>query len=328
MKREMQAARPGKTLAAPSLAAPGGAKPTEKPPAATAAAPTPAPAPAPAPAAVAGAAAAARPAAAELPAALLHLPTPRVKVANLPQIVRKVALVIGVNRYTDAEIPQLSNAVGDAQAIGRIFESQLGYESIVLENPSKQTVVAALNQLALALDPQDSVVVYYAGHGQLIDSTGLGYWLLSDSDAKRPQTWLSNTDIGRLTKLFDASQVALISDSCYSGSLVGQRIRATPGTIDPQQVLSRRSVVVMSSGGNEPVADEGKDGHSPFAWNLMNNLRQLSKWQPGGNVFERVRFAVARALPQRPQYGAFGAAGDQGGGDYLFEQRQLESPPQ
>ncbi|MGE5114922.1 MAG: YDG domain-containing protein [Betaproteobacteria bacterium] len=328
MKREMQAARPGKTLAAPSLTAPGGAKPTEKPPAATAAAPTPAPAPAPAPAAVASTAAAARPAAAELPAALLHLPTPRVKVANLPQIVRKVALVIGVNRYTDAEIPQLSNAVGDAQAIGRIFESQLGYESIVLENPSKQTVVAALNQLALALDPQDSVVVYYAGHGQLIDSTGLGYWLLSDSDAKRPQTWLSNTDIGRLTKLFDASQVALISDSCYSGSLVGQRIRATPGTIDPQQVLSRRSVVVMSSGGNEPVADEGKDGHSPFAWNLMNNLRQLSKWQPGGNVFERVRFAVARALPQRPQYGAFGAAGDQGGGDYLFEQRQLESPPQ
>ena len=56
----------------------------------------------------------------------------------------------------------------------------------------------------------------------------------------------------------------------------------------------------------------------------MNNLRQLSAWQPGGNVFERVRFAVAKELPQRPQYGAFGAAGHQAGGDYLFEHRKLE----
>jgi len=39
-------------------------------------------------------------------------------------------------------------------------------------------------------------------------------------------------------------------------------------------------------------------------------------------VFERVRFAVARELPQRPRYGA--GAGHQSGADYLFEQRQLE----
>jgi hypothetical protein len=122
-----------------------------------------------------------------------------------------------------------------------------------------------------------------------------------------------------------ASQVALISDSCYSGSLVSdERIRASTGTVDPAQVLARRSVVVMSSGGNEPVFDAGKNGHSPFAWSLMNALGDLSQWQPGGNVFERVRFAVARELPQRPKYGAYVAAGHASGGDYLFERRELE----
>ena len=126
----------------------------------------------------------------------------------------------------------------------------------------------------------------------------------------------------------EASQVALISDSCYPGSLVtDQRIRAASGAVDPAQVLSRKSVVVMSSGGNEPVADAGKQGHSPFAFSLINNFRQLSAWQPGGNVFERVRFAVAKELPQRPQYGAFAAGGYQAG-DYLFEQRQLEAGTQ
>ena len=250
----------------------------------------------------------------------------RVKTATLPQIQRKVAVVIGNDRYADKTIPQLENAVKDARAIARLLESRLGYETVVLENASKQAVVAALNSLAVELGPNDSAVIYYAGHGELIESTGLGYWQLADSDAKRPESWLSNADIGRLVAQIGASQVALISDSCYSGSLVSdQRIRATSGAADPVQLLSRKSVVVMSSGGNEPVADAGKQGHSPFAWNLMNNLGQLANWQAGGNVFERVRFAVARELPQRPKYGAYSAAGHQGGGDYLFEQRQLEA---
>ena len=118
----------------------------------------------------------------------------------------------------------------------------------------------------------------------------------------------------------------MISDSCYSGSLVSEeKLRASGLPLDPVAVLTRKSVVIMSSGGNEPVFDNGKDGHSPFAWNLMNTLHQVSSWKPGGQVFERVRFAVARELPQRPQYGVSAAAGHQAGGDYLFEQRELEN---
>lgn len=276
--------------------------------------------------AVAAASAAPPPTPALLPA--LMTSKRRVQIASLPQIERKVALVIGVNRYDDASIPQLGNAVGDAEAMGRLFESKLGYETVVIENASKQAVVAALNRLALELGPRDSALVYYAGHGELIESTGQGYWQLSDSDAKKPESWLSNADIARLVQQIGASQVALISDSCYSGALVGgERIRAMPGKVDPGQLLTQKAVVVMSSGGNEPVFDAGKGGHSPFAWNLMNTLGQVSNWQPGGNVFERVRFAVARELPQRPQYGA--ASGHQAGADYLFEQRKLEqvAPP-
>jgi hypothetical protein len=322
LKRELQAAptAPAVVAAAQAPAAPA---PTVPAPAAP---PAPGAAAAAAPAPTVIAVTPARAVAAAAPAApLLSGTARRVRSASLPQIERKVALVIGVDRYADQSIPQLANAVGDARAISKVLESQMGYETIVLENASKQSVVAALNRLALELGPKDSVILYYAGHGELVESTKLGYWQLADSDAKRPQTWLSNADIGRMVAQFDASQVALISDSCYSGSLVtDQRIRAAVGTVDPAQLLARKSVVVMSSGGNEPVADAGKQGHSPFAWSLMNNLRQLSAWQPGGNVFERVRFAVAKELPQRPQYGAFAAAGHQSGGDYLFEHRQLE----
>ena len=250
----------------------------------------------------------------------------KVRAAALPQIERKIALVVGVDRYADASIPGLNNAVNDARAVARVFEARLGYEAVVVPNATKPALVAALNQLALTLGPRDSVMVYYAGHGELVETTKLGYWLLADAVAKDPTTWLSNTDINRLIGQMGASQVAVVSDSCYSGSLASEeRLRAGAGALDPKAVLDRKSVVVMSSGGNEPVFDDGKNGHSPFAWNLMNTLGQVNNWQPGGNVFERVRFAVARTLPQRPQYSASRAAGHQPGGEYLFEQRQLES---
>jgi hypothetical protein len=117
-----------------------------------------------------------------------------------------------------------------------------------------------------------------------------------------------------------------VSDSCFSGSLVSdERIRAGSATPDAAALLSRRAAVVMSSGGNEPVFDSGKNGHSTFAWSFMRALENVATWRPGSNVFEQVRFAVAREVPQRPQYGASRLGGHQSGGDYVFEQRQLDT---
>lgn len=252
----------------------------------------------------------------------------RVKAATLPQIERKVAVLIGIDDYTDARIPKLANAAGDARALGELLGSLLGYETVVLANAGKAQIIRTLNTLAATLGAKDSIVVYYAGHGQLVSGTGLGYWQVGDADASDAKSWLSNADIGKLISRLGASQVALVSDSCFSGSLVSdERIRPLASSADAGTLLSRRAAVVMSSGGNEPVFDAGKNGHSPFAWSLMNSLQGVgvNNWRPGGQIFERVRFAVARELPQRPQYGASTAAGHQAGGDYLFEQRQLEA---
>jgi hypothetical protein len=295
----------------------------------TAEAPQPqAPAPAPAaPAAQPTAPPAPAQAAAPAPATRLAplFPPRAVRSAALPKIARKLAVTIGTDRYADTRIPQLDNAVSDAKAVASLLERSLGYETLVIENGTKERIVATLNKLAVEAGPADSVVVYYAGHGALVESTGLGYWQPANADASHAETWLSNRDIGKLIAHIGATQVALISDSCYSGSLVAEeRVRATVAALDPNQVLTRKAVVVMSSGGNEPVFDSGKDGHSPFAFNLMRNLQQVSSWQPGGSVFERVRFAVARELPQRPQYGTSPSAGHQPGTDYLFEKRQLD----
>jgi hypothetical protein len=250
-------------------------------------------------------------------------PAPRKPVAAfLPQIERKVAIVIGINHYRDGRIPQLETAVPDADAIAAVLASTMGYETRVLRNPGKADIVAALQNVARELDPNDSVVVYYAGHGFLMDQArgpAQGYWIPSDGDTHKPANWLSNTDVSRLLANIPARQVMLVSDSCYSGTFTREQ-KVVAGA-DRTNILARRSVVMMSSGGEEPVSDEGFDGHSIFAWILMNSMKKIGRFEAGSVVFDATREKVTEAYPQVPQYGAAVSAGHAAGGDYLFEAR-------
>ena len=167
------------------------------------------------------------------------------------------------------------------------------------------------------------MVVYYAGHGTVIDGTNQGYWIPATADAERPETWISNRDISRLLGSLRAQQVVLISDSCFSGSLVGDKRVQAGSTTDARLMLQRRATVVMSSGGDEPVADGATGGHSPFSNSLMATLQGLDNWRVGGNVFDKVRDDVTKRLPQTPRYGPARDARHADGADYLFEQRQL-----
>ncbi len=327
---------------APQLAAPAAAPlapVVSAPPAPIAlapASPTPAaPLPAAPPAAVAAAPApAATPVEARMPPRVRvaaqptivapALPQARpVRSASIPQIQRKIAVLVGIDNYVDERIPALENARRDADAVARVLESRLGYETIIVRDAGREAMVGVLNKLALQTRPTDSVVVYYAGHGTVIDGTGQGYWIPATADAEKPETWLSNRDIGRLLGGIRASQVVLISDSCFSGSLVGDKRLQAPAGTDPQTILRRRSTLVMSSGGDEPVADGARNGHSPFANSLMGNLQGLDNWRSGGNVFERVLTEVTQRLPQTPRYGPARDSRSAEGGDYLFEQRTL-----
>lgn len=251
----------------------------------------------------------------------------KVRQAALPNIERKLALLIGINKYDDKRVPELGGAVPDARAVRDLLEGRLGYETTVVENAKRETIIRAFNKLALDADANDSVVIYYAGHGEVVPVNGvdIGYWLPADVNPDEPKTWMSNGDIARMVAAIGARQLMLISDSCYSGTLAGsERVQLDQRT-DAAELLKRKAAVVLSSGGNEPVADEGRDGHSVFAWHFMRALEGVDQWQVGTNVFERVRAAVVKDFPQTPQYGASRTAGHQGNTDYLFEHREFEA---
>jgi uncharacterized caspase-like protein len=246
----------------------------------------------------------------------------RAVVPSVPKIARKLALVMGINRYDDARIPQLVGALPDAVAVNAHLQDELGYDVVMLNNPTKAQVFASLNALAADMGESDSLLVYYAGHGEMVDATGMGYWIPSDGTADSPKGWVSNSDINKLLARSKSRQMAVIADSCYSGRFTAEsKMGDTPVTKSIDELLLKRAVTMMSSGGDEPVADTGKDGHSVFAWNLMQKMREVAGWSSGADVFAAVRTAVESELPQTPQYGASVVAGHQAGADFIFERR-------
>lgn len=239
----------------------------------------------------------------------------------LPLIQRKIAVLFGSNDYGDRRIPRLESAIPDVEAVSKVLNERLGYEVRLLRNSGKADIIRTLNQVALEARPADSVLIYYAGHGYSLEKHGAGYWIPADAPVDDPTRWLSNADISRLLAGYQPRQTALISDSCYSGAFAREALDGLGPQVNAQAVLSKRSVVVLSSGGDEPVTDEGKEGHSIFAWNFMQSVNSVQGWTPGNSIFRQVQTAVKKEFPQTPQYGAVTAAGHQRGGEYLFEVR-------
>jgi len=247
-------------------------------------------------------------------------PVPR--EAHLRQIERKVALLIGVSDY-EGTIPKLASPVKDVQEIGKIYKDKFGYEVRMLPNADKATIVRELNRLILETGSNDSVTVMYAGHGHVVEKTNRGYWIPAKASPDDPTQWISNNDVAKALENIPAKQIMLVSDSCYSGTLTrGGRIDKSQVDPSPQSVLNRRSVTVLSSGGEEPVPDQGKDGHSVFAWHFMQQLKSVKDVAHGVSLVEQLGDSVKADIPQEPQYGAGVASGHQPGGDYLFEVRR------
>ena len=249
----------------------------------------------------------------------------RVEERTAPHPARRIAVLFGLDQYQDKRIPQLTNAVSDASAVGAALARKMGFETRVLPNATKAEVIAQLNRLVEETAVGDSVVVYFAGHGEMVEKTGLGYWIPSDADASQPQGWISNTDVSRALSRARSKQIAVFADSCYSGVFASETsMSQTVESASLEDLQRRRAVTVMSSGGDEPVADGGKAGHSVFAWNLLQQFDELQGWAPGAKVFAAVRKGVERELPQSPMYGASLAAGHEPGADFLFEGRAAD----
>lgn len=244
------------------------------------------------------------------------------------------ALLIAVQSYHPHEA-DLRTAANDARAFAEVLETQYGFHPpkvLIDQQATRAGILEALDELADQLELEDNLVIFFAGHGTKMWSGGNdaeGYWIpwQPADGVHKWWNWISSETIHRAIGRIPARHILLISDSCYAGRLTRGEVRMqsalTPDWI--RTLHGRSSNQILTSGADEPVADDGRDGHSIFAWHLLDALRQSSeRFLPAAALAHHLTQAVMQDVdyhrgrrPQRPLF-AQSPVNPRNAGDLLF----------
>lgn len=242
------------------------------------------------------------------------------KAAAIQPSGRYYALVIGINDYIYA--PKLRTAVKDAQAVAAVLRQQYGFQTRVLTDATREQIIHAITDYRKTLDDSANLLIYYAGHGVYDKEADKTYWLPSDGEITDNSNWIMADEITTDIKVIPARHILIISDSCYSGGIT----RGVDPAFTPQErgrylekMMAGKSRTLMSSGGLEPVSDEGDGGHSVFAGALLRGLTaEEDATFSAENLFEEfIRISVSGQSDQTPQYTVIRNSGHDAG-DFVF----------
>ena len=229
------------------------------------------------------------------------------------------ALVVGNNDYKFLE--KLDAAENDAVVIANVLEKKYGFEVELLLNADYDTTVNSLFNITKKLKRDDNLLIYYAGHGEIDKAENRGYWLPVDANDEMRSKWISNQRIVDRIKATKAKHVLLIADSCFSGTLMRSgTLTNKKENIDEkyiERLKNKKTRLVITSGGNEPVVDSVGGDHSLFALKLIETLKNNNKVINSQILFENIRRYVVSNADQTPERAMVHKTGHDGG-DFLF----------
>jgi hypothetical protein len=231
------------------------------------------------------------------------------------------ALVIGNNDYK--YIPKLEIAGKDAVEVGKLLRENYGFETRMLLDATRMTILNSINDLRKKVKEEDSLLIYYAGHGDYDRVADKAYWLPVDAERDNPTNWIMSDDITTNIKRMASKHILIVSDSCYSGTFVRSVVTDLSTKSDREgfirRMLEKTSRTLMSSGGDEPVLDSGGSGHSVFAEAFLRGLRETEEkvFTADELFYGVIRERVIGKAEQTPQYNNIRNSGHEGG-DFVF----------
>ncbi|MBK7123266.1 MAG: caspase family protein [Chitinophagaceae bacterium] len=209
------------------------------------------------------------------------------------------ALIIGVSKYLDPEIPQLQFANKDAEIFAQFLRSKAGgsvpKENIRLLTDSAATTAAvydAVYWLKNSCSKDDNVYFYFSGHGDLENITmyNNGFLICYDSP---PFNYVRLAlsidylnDIANTLSFEKQANVILITDACHSGKLTGKKFKGNFLAGEQLRKIRDKEIRITSSSAEE-LSNEKEDwggGRGVFSYYLVNGLQGLADKKNTGLV--------------------------------------------
>jgi hypothetical protein len=245
------------------------------------------------------------------------------------------ALIIANARYQDGRYTPLPAVEKDAAAVDRALQ-KYGFKDHIrlVKNGTRDQMMNDLVAFGRQLGPSDSALIYYTGHGTVVDRSNTTYWLPSDADPGNQASWVSTGWVTEIIGQMRARHILVVVDSCYAGALVHAtnfRLASTSVAAEPERIRALAQLpsrTVLTSGGNEPVAGDGPGGSSVFARQFAGILERNTQVLDASALYDALADAMSQPVTdalasaatssqQLPRYSVLANTGHLNG-DFLF----------
>lgn len=201
------------------------------------------------------------------------------------------ALCVGVAAYADNP---LRNPVNDARVVGAALRG-VGFAVTILENPSLDQLVDAVESFVAALRPGGTAVFMFAGHGAQAED-GSNYLIPVKgvkSDAHLESSALRAGKVLERMQTADSRLNVLLLDACRSYGM--RRGARCPSSGLSKMEASRGSVLAFACAPGQTAGDGGGD-YGVFTSQLLQHLPITSHSSPP--VLEKHVLVEVSATPR------------------------------
>jgi hypothetical protein len=244
---------------------------------------------------------------------------------------KNFALLFATNTYD--HFKGLANPIFDAQTIASELSDNYNFETAVFENLSRDSMEIQIQDF---MDRQfsdgDQLLIFIAGHGEYWEKGKQGYVIARNSkpmsDDPLRRTCLKHTDLHDDIDNIKCKHILVILDVCFGGTfdrrIAGSKSRGEEEgyrEITDSSYLARKSKITsrwyLTSGGKEYVPDGRPNRHSPFAFKIIETLREYRDKKKILTTAS-LKNAVEKLTPE-PCMGEFGSYEPKG--DFVFVPR-------
>ncbi|MEC4815317.1 MAG: caspase domain-containing protein [Scytonema sp. PMC 1069.18] len=204
--------------------------------------------------------------------------------------------LVGVNHYNDPNLPSLRYPALDSQGLGEaLAKATQGFpnKEVILHNdfaalsPNLETIRASLRKLVAQTRSQDTILLYFSGHGMLEQKTQQAFLCLADTQKDNLlTTGLALQELLQILSASSAHQQLLCLDTCHSGDmvLVGSRdaqsnwspaLNPTPQVLEVLRKRASQSkgfCALLSCDQGQKSWEFPELGHGVFTYYLMRGL--------------------------------------------------------
>ncbi len=194
-----------------------------------------------------------------------------------PEESRLYILSIGINRYKDKTV-NLKYAVKDAKDIEKKLKTQattlylfqnIHGALITDRNATKTNIIRKINEYAKVIKPQDSFILFVAGHGVLLQNQ---YYMITHdyNGTVNDNCMIGSNEIVEISKQIKSLSQLFIFDTCHAGGMD----YIISGLYDARMsVLAKKmGLHIYASASDTQAAIDGYKGNGLFSYSLLEGL--------------------------------------------------------